>query len=136
MCNARVIESVKNRMLSRRDLFRRRAAMLAGWGEHVPTGRYRNADADLMHFPDFHAEAAEMLAEETGAVGIAVGTLSLDLGPSPDFAVHHAWLPTNRWGLECLASLDRVPVIGATLDLGAPKHRGGSGGAARISALV
>ena len=73
---------------------------------------------------------------ETGAVGMAVDTLSLDYGPSADFATHYAWLPTNRWGIECLANLDAVPAKGATLVVGAPKHRGGTGGPARVFAMV
>jgi len=44
----------------------------------------------------------------------AVDTLSLDYGMSGDFATHYAWLPSGRWGLECLARLESVPVAGAT----------------------
>ena len=77
-----------------------------------------------------------MLMEETGAKSIAVDTLSLDHGPSADFATHYAWLPTNRYGIENLAGLDQVPASGATLVVGAPNHTGGSGGPARIFAMV
>ncbi len=73
---------------------------------------------------------------ETGARSIASDTLSLDHGPSADFATHYAWLPTGRFGIECLANLDKVPASGATIVIGAPKHRGGTGGPARIFALV
>ncbi len=112
-------------------------AMNSGWAKHVSTPKFRNVDAaGKMHFPGFHVEAAKMLVEDKNAVGIAVDTLSLDHGPSPDFATHYAWLPTNRWGLECIASLDAVPAKGATLIVGAPKHRGGSGGPARVLALT
>jgi len=112
-------------------------AMLSGWGAQVDGDRFRNADADgTMHFPGFHVEAAQMLLSESTAVGIAVDTLSLDHGPSPDFATHYAWLPENRWGLECVANLEALPETGATLIVGAPKHRGGSGGPARVLALV
>ena len=109
-------------------------AMNSGWARHVDGERFRNARGETMHFPGFHPEAAEMLLE-TGAAGIAVDTLSLDFGRSADFAVHYAWLPAGRWGLECLAGLDEVPAAGATLVVGAPKHRGGSGGPARVIAL-
>lgn len=112
-------------------------AMNSGWDKHVGTDKFRNADAEKkMHFPGFHVEAVKMLIEDSGAVGIAVDTLSLDHGPSADFATHYAWLPTNRWGLECVANLDNIPAKGATLVVGAPKHRGGSGGPARIFALM
>jgi len=111
-------------------------AMNSGWAAHVATAKFRNADAGgTMHFPGFHIEATQMLLEETGAVGMAVDSLSLDFGPSPDFATHYAWLPANRWGLECIANLDAVPAAGATIVVGAPKHAGGTGGPARVMTL-
>jgi kynurenine formamidase len=77
-----------------------------------------------------------MLIEETGATSIGVDTLSLDHGMSADFATHYAWLPTGRFGIENLANLEKVPAAGATLIVGAPKHRGGTGGPSRIFAMV
>jgi glycine dehydrogenase len=38
--------------------------------------------------------------------------------------------------LEAVANLDRMPATGATLFVGAPKHQGGSGGPARVIAVV
>lgn len=112
-------------------------AMNSGWSSHVDGEKFRNADDQgVMHFPGFHIEATTMLIEETGAVGMAVDTLSIDYGPSGDFVTHYAWLPTNRWGMECVANLDSLPASGATLIVGAPKHRGGSGGPSRLIALV
>jgi kynurenine formamidase len=112
-------------------------AMNSGWGAHVNSDRFRGADAEgKQHYPGFHVEAAQMLMEQTTAIGIAVDTLSLDHGISADFATHHAWLPTNRWGLENIANLDRLPATGATIMVGAPKWRGGSGGPCRVVALV
>jgi kynurenine formamidase len=112
-------------------------AMHSGWAGKVTDEGFRNVGADgKMHFPGFHVEAAKMLMEETGAVAIAVDTLSLDHGISGDFATHYAWLPSNRYGIECLAGLGNVPASGATLVVGAPNHRGGSGGPARIFAMV
>ena len=112
-------------------------AMLSGWGERIADAvRFRNARGEGMHFPGFHPEAAQMLLDDTNAAGIAVDTLSLDHGPSADFATHYAWLPAGRWGIECLANLESLPASGATLVVGAPKHRGGTGGPARVIALV
>ncbi|MEM9605051.1 MAG: cyclase family protein [Pseudomonadota bacterium] len=111
-------------------------AMYSGWGRHVTTKKYRNEDLfGAMHFPGFHREAVEMLMDDTEAVALAVDTLSLDHGKSRDLATHYAWLPTNRYGIENLANLENVPASGATLVVGAPKHRGGSGGPARIFAF-
>ncbi|MCP5075141.1 MAG: cyclase family protein [Rhodobacteraceae bacterium] len=111
-------------------------AMNSGWSGKVASDGFRNVgDDEKMHFPGFHLEAAQMLIEDGNAVGIAVDTLSLDHGISADFATHYAWLPTNRWGLENLANLDAVPAAGATLIVGAPKVRGGSGGPSRVFAM-
>jgi len=112
-------------------------AMHSGWGTKTGGDGFRNADDEgVMHFPGFHVEAVKMLMEETGAMSIGVDTLSLDHGPSADFVTHYAWLPTGRFGIECLANLDRLPAKGATIAIGAPKHRGGTGGPARIFAMT
>jgi kynurenine formamidase len=111
--------------------------MNSGWSEKVNTPEFRNADANGgLHFPGFHLEAAQFLLEERQVIGIAVDTLSLDYGPSPDFAVHYLWLPTNRWGLEAVANLNDLPPRGTTLIVGGPKVIGATGGPSRLIALV
>ena len=112
-------------------------AMNSGWDAHVATDRFRNADAaGGLHFPGFHVEAVDFLLTERNAAGIAVDTLSLDYGPSADFATHYRWLPANRWGLEAVANLGGLPASGATLIVGSPRIRGATGGPSRIMALV
>ena len=112
-------------------------AMSSGWDVHVTGPKFRNADdKKVLHFPGFHVEAAKMLLETTSASGIAVDTLSLDHGPSPDFATHNAWLPSGRWGLEGVANLGRLPPRGAMLVVGAPKIRGATGGPCRVFAFA
>jgi kynurenine formamidase len=112
-------------------------AMLSGWGEKAATPQFRNADdKGGQHYPGFHIEATQMLLEGTTAACIAVDTLSLDHGASADFATHYAWLPAGRYGIECIANLDKVPVTGATLVVGAPKFAGGTGGPARVFAMM
>ncbi len=110
-------------------------AMHSGWGAKTATDAYRGFDGEKQHYPGFHVEAALMLIE-ANAGSIASDTLSLDHGISADFATHYAWLPTGRFGIENLANLDKVPAAGATIVIGAPKHKGGSGGPARIFAMV
>ncbi len=111
-------------------------AMNSGWDAHLSTDKFRNADdKGTMHFPGFHIEAIEQLLE-TSAKAIAVDTLSLDFGQSPDFIVHNTWLPAGRYGIEGLANLGALPASGATIVVGAPKVRGGTGGPARIFAFV
>lgn len=113
-------------------------AMNSGWDRHVATDKFRNVgdDGKTMHFPGFHVEAVQMLMDETSAKAIAVDTLSLDFGPSPDFIVHNTWLPSGRYGIEGIANLGALPASGATIVVGAPKVRGGTGGPARIFAFA
>jgi kynurenine formamidase len=113
-------------------------AMNSGWGAHLGTEKFRNAapDGKSVHFPGFHVEAAQFLIEQPSIKAIAVDTLSLDFGASPDFIVHKTWLSTGRYGIEGIANLDKMPATGATIVVGAPKVKGGTGGPARILALV
>jgi len=112
-------------------------AMLSGWADYVgDAAKYTGASGGVFHFPGFGSDAAEWLLKERSAVGLAVDTLSLDNGPSKDFRVHRAWLPTGRWGLENVANLDKVPPSGATLVVGVAKVRNATGGPARLIALT
>lgn len=81
-------------------------------------------------------DAAQWLLTQRKVAGLAVDTLSLDHGPSKDFKTHYAWLPSGRWGLENVAGLDKVPALGATLVVGAPKVKDATGGLTRLFALV
>ena len=111
-------------------------ALNSGWDAHLGTDKFRNADSNgTMHFPGFHVEAVQQLLE-TSVKAIAVDTLSLDFGQSPDFIVHNTWLPAGRYGIEGIANLGALPAAGATIVVGAPKVRGGTGGPARVFALV
>ncbi|MCB1464848.1 MAG: cyclase family protein [Nitratireductor sp.] len=110
-------------------------AMNSGWQAKLGHPSYRNDAAGNFAFPGFSKAATDMLME-MGAGSIGVDTLSLDPGNSADFAVHTSWLPAGRFGIENLANLDELPAEGATLFVGAPKHRKGTGGPARVMAVV
>ncbi len=111
--------------------------MASGWGARAGSlAAFRNSDAGgTMHFPAFGKPAIDFLLSERRISGIGVDTLSLDFGPSQDFAVHFTLLSTNRWGLENLANLEAIPPSGATLFVGAPKVAAGSGGPSRVMAV-
>ncbi len=110
-------------------------AMNSGWAAKVADPSYRNLPDGNFAFPGFGKDATDLLAE-IGAAAIAVDTLSLDPGNSKDFAVHYSWLPGGRYGIENVNNLDMLPAKGATVFVGAPKHRGGTGGPARVMAMV
>jgi len=78
---------------------------------------------------------AEFLLYMRQEFGLGVDTLSLDYGPSTESPVHRLWLPSGRYGIECLAILAAIPPAGSTLVVGAPKFQGGTGGPSRIFAL-
>jgi kynurenine formamidase len=88
-----------------------------------------------LHFPGFSKEACEFLLKERQVAGLAVDTLSLDIGASKGFAVHKLWLGAGKWGLECVANLSKLPPAGATVFVGAPKVVGASGGPTRAIAV-
>ncbi|KPL54905.1 cyclase family protein [Prosthecomicrobium hirschii] len=112
-------------------------AMNSGWDKHVTTPKFMGKDAGgVLHFPGFSAEAAEFLIKNRTVRGMAVDSASLDHGPSKDFKVHYMWLPSGRFGLECVANLGAVPPVGATIVVGQPKVKDATGGPSRILALV
>lgn len=112
---------------------------LTGWGARVrDPAAYLNADAGgTLHSPGFSGELAEFLREERPGVRcIGLDTASLDIGASTSYPAHVAWLTSGRYGIENLARLERVPERGATVVVGAPALAGGSGGPARVLALL
>jgi kynurenine formamidase len=108
-----------------------------GWEEfNRDPGRYANAPGPL-RFPGFGLEAARFLVEERGAVGLGVDTLGIDPGVDADFVVHRqVTLPRGVWHLENLQNLASVPPLGAWVVVGVLRLTGGSGGPARVLALV
>lgn len=113
-------------------------AMHSGWAARIndPKAFVNLDDEGIQHYPGFHPDVTTMLVEERNVVGIGVDTLSLDPGNSTDFGSHIAVLGAGRYGVEGLANLDRVPAVGGTIVVGAPKHLNASGGPSRVIALI
>lgn len=111
-------------------------AMNSGWAARSSSvAAYRNVGADgLQHFPGFSKAAVEWLLDERDIAGIGVDTLSLDPGRSQTFDAHFAVLGADRYGIENLVNLDRVPARGATVTVGLIPWEQGSGGPARVFA--
>jgi kynurenine formamidase len=111
-----------------------------GWGKFWPDKKkYLGTDApgDVanLHFPGLSREAAELLTQrKIDALG--VDTASIDYGQSKDFIVHQVLCGANIYGLENVANLERLPAKGATLIALPMKIKGGTGGPARIIALL
>lgn len=110
--------------------------MNSGWAGKVDDGdafRGGTGFPDL-NFPGFSADATDWLVAKRDPVGIGVDTMSLDPGNSADFAVHNTFLATDRYGIESLANLDRIPPRGALAFVGPVPWEEGSGAPCRVIA--
>jgi kynurenine formamidase len=110
--------------------------MYSGWGAKVgDADAYRGTDAaGTLHFPGFGVDACEWLLRHRGIRSLGVDTLSIDPGNSTTFDTHLALTGADRYGVENLANLNRIPRTGATLVVGLIPYEEGSGGQARVFA--
>ncbi|WP_182359766.1 cyclase family protein [Tomitella gaofuii] len=88
------------------------------------------------HWPGFSRESVEYLVHRRAVVAVGTDAPSIDCGASADFPAHHAVLGAGRYAIEMLAALRTLPPVGATIVVAPLKHRGGSGGPARVLALL
>jgi len=111
--------------------------LLTGWdSRYGDADRYRNADKDgVMHFPGYSEDAIRyLLTREVVALG--VDTLSIDYGPSKDFAGHKVSHGGGLYHIENLTNLDKLPARGAVIFVGALPIESGSGSPARVLAIA
>lgn len=110
--------------------------MNSGWAGKVDDGDAFRGGAGYpdLNFPGFSADATDWLVAKRDPVGIGVDTMSLDPGDSADFAVHNTFLATDRYGIESLANLDRIPPRGARAVVGPVPWEEGSGAPCRVLA--
>jgi len=110
--------------------------MNSGWDARAGDGaRYKNADSSgTFHFPGWGADAVTWLLERRRAGVIGVDTMSLDPGAATVFAAHVSWLGSDRYGLEGIANLGKIPPRGAQLIVGVIPWEAGSGGPCRLLA--
>ena len=110
--------------------------MHSGWGAKVGNvDAYRGTDASGgLHFPGFSGDACTWLLKRRGIRSLGVDTLSIDPGNSETFDTHLVLTGADRYGLENLANLDRMPPRGATVVVGLIPLEMGSGGPARVFA--
>jgi kynurenine formamidase len=108
----------------------------SGWAEKVddPAAFKGGPAFPDYNFPGWSEEAAMWLAEKRDVTAIGIDTLSLDPGNSATFPVHVNFLATDRYGIENLAGLDRIPPKGATAYVGLIPWEEGSGGPCRVIA--
>jgi len=109
----------------------------AFWGDKLRyLGTDKQGDIANLHFPGFSEVAAEFLVTNRDIAAVGVDTASMDYGQSADFRVHQIINGANKPGFENLANVERLPAQGATLVALPMKIAGGSGGPARIIAIL
>ena len=110
--------------------------MYSGWGAKVGDAEaYRGTDAaGVLHFPGFGTDACEWLLRRRRIRALGVDTLSIDPGNSTTFATHVVLNGAERYGIENLANLHRLPARGATIFVGLIPFKQGSGGPAKVLA--
>ena len=109
-----------------------------GWEERWSSPKaFRNPGADgILHFPGYSLEAATFLVKTRNTVGLGIDTMSIDPGASKTYAVHQFTAQESVYQLENVANLGLVAPSGATIVVAPIKLEGGSGGPARLLALV
>ena len=115
--------------------------LYSGWGQRWPDKkRYLGTDApgdvQNLHFPGYSREAAEFLVNERSVAAVATDTASIDHGPSKDFIAHQIVGGANKPAFENVANVERLPPRGATFVALPLKIERGSGGPARIIAVL
>jgi len=117
------------------------AIMYSGWGSRWPDkkrylGTDKPLDVDNLRFPGFSMEAVAYLIDDRDVAAIAIDTASIDRGQSKDFIAHQILNAANKPAFENVANVDKLPTTGATFIALPLKIEGGSGGPARIIAVL
>lgn len=105
------------------------------WGYKTDTvvdGNSTDIQLPTFHFPGIGAEAAQLLADEPAVVGVGIDTPSIDAGNTKTFPTHVTLFAANKFGLEHVGDMSRVPATGATILALPMKIGGGSGGPCRV----
>jgi len=107
-----------------------------GWSKRWPdVKKYRNVGDDgKMHFPGISAQVADLLLERD-IVGIGIDTLSPD-GGDYSFPVHKKILGANKYMLENVAHLDKMPQTGAYVCIAPLKIKNGTESPVRVFGFV
>ncbi len=109
--------------------------MYSGWEHRIGSPEFFG-DGTSLHFPGFSGAAAEWLVTRRAIHGVGVDTLSLDQAITPTFDAHYQFLGAGLVGIENVANLQAIMGSQATIVCGIPKYEEGSGGPARILALI
>lgn len=114
-----------------------------GYGQYYPDreaymGTEERGEEALqdLHFPGLHPDAAQWLVENRSIAAFGLDTPSLDYGQSTAFRAHQILFEDDVVGFENLANLEELPPTGFHVIALPMKIEGGSGGPARVVALL
>ena len=112
----------------------------SGWSSHWPDwnayyGSQDPFDTSTLHFPGISAAAARLLVAR-GVFGVGIDTASIDPGADPGFSAHRVLAAAGIFNLENLIGLQELPERGFQIVALPIKITGGTGGPARVIALV
>lgn len=110
--------------------------MYSGWEKHLTDSLFVGLDnQQIKHYPGFSNDAIKFLVEERNIAGIGVDVLSFDPGIDENYTGHKTLFEAGKWGVECVANLNKIPKTGATVIVAAPKVGKATGGFSRIIAV-
>ena len=112
-----------------------------GWSTFWPNrkryfGDDTPGDASKLRFPGYGEDATRMLVQDRKVAMLGIDTASIDHGPSTTFIAHRIGAEAGVANLENLTNLDALPPTGAVVVALPMKIAKGSGGPARVVALV
>ena len=111
------------------------------WSKRISDpAAFVNMREDGAHTPGPTQAAVEWLIRERDVRGFGVETINTDAGQSYSWPVaypcHTLMHGANKYGLQCLSNLDRLPPQGAVVVAAPLKIKGGSGSPLRVLAFV
>lgn len=110
--------------------------MYSGWEKHLNDSLFVGLDKKkTKHYPGFSNDAIKFLIKHRNIAGIGVDVLSFDPGIDENYTGHKTLFEAGKWGVECVANLDKIPKIGATIIVAVPKVGKATGGFTRIIAV-
>ncbi len=110
--------------------------MYSGWEKRLRDSTFVGLDfKHVKHYPGFSNDAIKFLLTNRNIAGIGVDVLSFDPGIDENYTGHKTLFTAGKWGVECVANLNKIPKTGATIIVGAPKVGQATGGFSRIIAV-
>jgi kynurenine formamidase len=100
---------------------------------------YNKDEKGQAHYPGWTIEALKFLFDERGVTAIGHEPIDADAAVTQKgefFSCESYVLKTNRFQIELIANLDKVPEAGALLICTWPKPKAGSGFPARLFAVI